>query len=662
MRAVAARIGFTLRHSVAAQALVLIAMIALVQVALIARVVVSQRDGAHIIDVNGSQRMRTQKIAYLALSARSGLGEPGWRAELHATVAEMLAVRHELLARTELSPSVPDRAESTMIGDSVLQYAEAGRALERDPHDAAAFDLIATRRLPLTIAIDETVKARAAIIDRRNTELLDALLVGLCATFIAMGTVWFRVIAPSERRTREIVARLNNSEAEMRSLFMENPDSIAMYDRDGRVLRGNRASCALLELTGSGLIGEHFARHVTRDEAAPTATAFARALAGECVTFDTTFWSSRDESIDVNATLFPNIVDGRTVGVIGVAKDTRALHRAEAAYAAQRERITELYRASAYQNRSWKRQVDETLAVAAQRLGYEWAMAAEIVDGVARAVAIVGDLDVDLGGALDLAPALVRRASAATDVWSIDDIAASPLRDEATIRAKAWGSLAGVPLAVGEATYGSLLLGSRLPCTQQLDDADRDFLRLVTALVAASIQRGHQEEKLDALAFFDALTGLPNRVLLADRMSQSLAAAARRNRTFAVHCLDLDRFKAINDGYGHATGDEVLRIAAHRMKSCTREEDTVARTGGDEFVILQALDPSGRGAEELATRLLTALERPFHVAGIAHVLSCSIGISLYPGGGIDQTSLLRSADAALLRAKLAGRNRLELAT
>jgi len=655
------RFRLVLRRSVTAQALMLFAALAFVQVALIARSVASQRDGAHIIDINGSQRTRTQRIAYLALVAHDAPGTPGWRQELHASVDSLLTVRRELLARRDLMPNtVVDSAGLTPLGRAIFRYAGAARRLKRAPADGTAYAYIASNRLALLSAIDAAATARTALIERRTTQLLDGLLVGLVATFGAMALVWKRVIEPAERRAAKLLARLNESEAQLSSLFEENPDAIAIYDTEGRFLRGNRAHHALLG-DPVDTSGARLREHVAPAQREEVAAAFARALGGASVAFDTLFQSVHDESSDVHATLFPNVVDGRTVGVIGVAKDTRTLREVEAAYAAQSNRMTALYRAAAYRNGSWKRQVGETLSIAAEGLGYDWGTAVEIVDGVARSVVVVGDAGFKEGAGPVLPAALMTRARFARDVWSIDDVTNSLLRDQPALTALPWATLVGASIEIGDARFGSVVFGAKRVRTQPLPSSDRDFVRMATALVAASIQRGQQEEKLDTLAFFDALTGLPNRVLLADRMTQFLAAATRRNLQFAVHCLDLDRFKAINDSFGHATGDEVLRIVAHRMTSCVREEDTVARLGGDEFVIVQALDPNGYGATPLADRILTALAKPFDVDGTAHAIGVSIGVSLFPQDGRDATTLLRAADAALLRAKYAGRNRCEFA-
>jgi len=169
------------------------------------------------------------------------------------------------------------------------------------------------------------------------------------------------------------------------------------------------------------------------------------------------------------------------------------------------------------------------------------------------------------------------------------------------------------------------------------------------------------EEKIHQLAFFDVLTGLPNRRLLADRMRQVLLLSARNGVYGAVLFLDLDNFKAINDSKGHDVGDQLLIQVAQRLRSCVREEDTVARLGGDEFVVmLEGLGKDGAEAavyaEMVGEKMRAELDRPYLLKTHEHRTSSSIGIVLFDGHSEDMDSLLMHADAAMYQAKSAGRN------
>ncbi len=161
-------------------------------------------------------------------------------------------------------------------------------------------------------------------------------------------------------------------------------------------------------------------------------------------------------------------------------------------------------------------------------------------------------------------------------------------------------------------------------------------------------------ERIETLSYTDALTGLPNRRRLADRVRASLAQAQRGQSQFALLFLNLDGFKHINDTLGHAFGDRVLIEVAERLRGSLRQGDTVARLGSDEFVLLVDLADSG-GAEASARRVLEALRRPFHQAGMIFTVTASIGIALVPGDGTSMDELMGRADAAMQEAKKAGR-------
>src|SRR5262249_10919302 len=154
----------------------------------------------------------------------------------------------------------------------------------------------------------------------------------------------------------------------------------------------------------------------------------------------------------------------------------------------------------------------------------------------------------------------------------------------------------------------------------------------------------------------DALTDLPNRVLLDDRLDQAIAHANRDAQQFAVMVVDLDRFKTINDSLGHHAGDTVLKEVASRLRRVVRDVDTVARVGGDEFVLIVGPNTSRGEAEEVGGRINQALAEPIHVNEVDLHVSASIGIALYPGDGTSVERLLKRADAAMYCAKERGRN------
>ncbi|MDY0269029.1 putative bifunctional diguanylate cyclase/phosphodiesterase [Trichloromonas sp.] len=164
------------------------------------------------------------------------------------------------------------------------------------------------------------------------------------------------------------------------------------------------------------------------------------------------------------------------------------------------------------------------------------------------------------------------------------------------------------------------------------------------------------EQAIQRLAQYDPLTGLPNRMLLLDRLGQSLITAKREDLRSALLFLDLDRFKLINDSLGHAAGDKLLKVVAERLRETVRKSDTVARLGGDEFVILLHSAPPTKGLTQITWKILQTLSRPVTIEEQEIFPSTSIGIALFPDDGKDADSLLRCADMAMYRAKESGRN------
>ncbi|MBI4985627.1 MAG: diguanylate cyclase [Rhodocyclales bacterium] len=189
--------------------------------------------------------------------------------------------------------------------------------------------------------------------------------------------------------------------------------------------------------------------------------------------------------------------------------------------------------------------------------------------------------------------------------------------------------------------------------------ARADVIGKTPRLLKAGRQSEH-EERLERIAHYDALTGIPNRSLLPDRMLQAIAQTGRSAGLLAVCYLDLDGFKAVNDSLGHEAGDRLLVETAFRLRYCVRAGDTVARLGGDEFVLLLLGLAQTEECEAALQRILEALNRPVEVAaGHSTHISASIGVTLYPKDNTDADTLLRHADHAMYQAKQKGKNRYE---
>lgn len=180
------------------------------------------------------------------------------------------------------------------------------------------------------------------------------------------------------------------------------------------------------------------------------------------------------------------------------------------------------------------------------------------------------------------------------------------------------------------------------------------------ALFSDISEMKESEERIRNLAYYDPLTQLPNRRLFADRLAVAIAHAHRQQGKLAVMFVDLDRFKRINDSLGHGVGDELLQQVAQRLIDAVREDDTVARMGGDEFIVLLAEVEEIEPVAQVARRVIAAMTTPFAIAGQELVVTCSLGISIYPDDGEQADDLIQNADTAMYRAKEAGRNSFQL--
>jgi len=190
---------------------------------------------------------------------------------------------------------------------------------------------------------------------------------------------------------------------------------------------------------------------------------------------------------------------------------------------------------------------------------------------------------------------------------------------------------------------------------QRVEERTLELARVNAGLQAEVAERRLADQRVVHMAHHDALTGLPNRTLFADRVGQAIARAHRRDGKIAVLFLDLDRFKNVNDSLGHAIGDLLLTAVAERLTNCLREEDTAARLGGDEFIIsLPDVADAGEAAR-VATRILGELAKPFTIANHQLHADGSIGIALYPADGDSAETLMRNADTAMYHAKESGR-------
>jgi diguanylate cyclase (GGDEF)-like protein len=204
---------------------------------------------------------------------------------------------------------------------------------------------------------------------------------------------------------------------------------------------------------------------------------------------------------------------------------------------------------------------------------------------------------------------------------------------------------------------GTFALYYALPC--EPNALEMSLIALATDLAGIAIESSLADERIRYLAHYDELTSLPNRFLFNQMLEQSLTRARQHNHKLATLFLDLDRFKNINDTFGHGIGDDVLREVGARFRACLRGSDRIARMGGDEFFILLESIEQASEITDVARRILEVAARPFFIKGEECQLSASIGVAVFPEDGEDGDTLLKNADIAMYRAKSQGKNTFE---
>lgn len=208
----------------------------------------------------------------------------------------------------------------------------------------------------------------------------------------------------------------------------------------------------------------------------------------------------------------------------------------------------------------------------------------------------------------------------------------------------------GVPLSSQNGTIGALIVKS-VAGGERYTEQDKELLQYVCAQVATAIERKQLHARLERMAQYDQLTQLPNRELLRDRLKASLTLAREESGRMALLYVDLDRFKQVNDTHGHAVGDMMLQAVANRLKGCVRETDTVARIGGDEFVVLLHSIHASEDADSVAGKIRQVLAQPLRLDGHSLNIQTSIGVARYPDHGTEEKQLFRHADEEMYSAK-----------
>jgi diguanylate cyclase (GGDEF)-like protein/PAS domain S-box-containing protein len=455
--------------------------------------------------------------------------------------------------------------------------------------------------------------------------------------------------------TREdaAAAALGDTHARLQSLLDANTDAIFTLDRDGRCTDANAAAQRLLDYPHADLLGEGL-WNVAGGAVFPSGDRFPEALdEGRAFTFASTYRRRDGRLVSVECTAVPMAIRGRTEGAYVLATDVTDSRRLTELSERQAARASDLCRVAAAAGGDDSERIDAALGVVVQRFDMQAAYVAEIRGTTLLVTNRVGEPIFEVGGRIELSRTNVREMLEAQDVLAIDDLSAPSKRKRLAFGGD-WHGYMCAPLHVGGRLYGAVGFFSRT--VKAFDDADRDFIRLVAALISGALERRIQENELDRLAYLDGLTELPNRAHFVRLMARQFAAGV----PFALYFIDLDDFKILNDRAGHAAGDLALAEVGRRLSRLCGEGEHPARLGGDEFVVVQAGDPGKLRAAAFASRIVETLREPYLLQTRSYELGASVGIAFFPRDGTKAESLMRAADAALYRAKAAGKNRVEM--
>jgi diguanylate cyclase (GGDEF)-like protein/PAS domain S-box-containing protein len=516
------------------------------------------------------------------------------------------------------------------------------------PDDSLRFDdlfepdrLVAAGAAFARAAAGEAVEFEAALRHARGFRV--ELTASLIPALVDGTLVGVYLTGKDPRSSERHRASRNARFEELSALFRHHPSAVLALDVQGRCMLVNPACERLTGYRAEELIGLPYRLLVAPQALANAEALVARVLRGEAVSDSTSILCRDGRRVDFAGLAVPIVVGGTTIGLYAIGHDVTEERRLESEVAEQSERIRQLYLVASSVGRTPEQQIAEALELGRSRLGCNWGYVTRIEGGIVTFVHSLGEAIYPPGYSRPLDRALRRLVTGMSPPASGSRRTLGPV------------AFIAAPVVVGGQRFGTLGFLRTQRRLAPFTASDRDFVRLIGALVASMMERGEQRRRLDALAFFDALTGLPNRVLLRDRLTQTGAAAQRTGRPFAVHFVDLDDFKRINDRHGHAGGDEVLQLVAHRLERAANEGETVGRFGGDEFVVIQP-NADAVDAACLAERLRTAVGEPFSLDGREHQLTASVGVAVFPEDGNDATALLSRADAAMYRVKTHGRN------
>ena len=450
---------------------------------------------------------------------------------------------------------------------------------------------------------------------------------------------------------------LGQNQERFRSLFEFHPDSILALKANGDISRVNLALESTTGFFNEKLVGKSWTEIVAPESQAIAGDAFREAMRGESSEVNCFFLDRLGNRIEMQVKLVPLLVGSHVEGAYVIAKNVSAQREAERLMFEQNDRVRSLYLITAGGGTTAE-QIDRTLELGCRSFGFEFGYVTKIDRHALTILNVVGPSHtIQRGMQFPRDLVISSKLHAGHETIYIPNLDQPPWNEIIKRLGHPWKSYFALLLRVHNKDFGSIVFADRSTRVSSLADTDRDLAQLMGVFIGAALERSEHEKRVEQLAFHDALTGLPNRVLFDDRIKQTVATAKRYDRGFAVMYLDLDDFKSVNDELGHSAGDLLLRLVGDRLRRTLRESDTVARFGGDEFVVLQPIVSGPSDTSDMARKIVNAMQAPFELNGTDRTIHTSIGISLFPQDGQSVEVLMDNADKALYRAKRSGRNR-----
>jgi diguanylate cyclase (GGDEF)-like protein/PAS domain S-box-containing protein len=558
-----------------------------------------------------------------------GLGSIEDVSQYHASQETLRALNASLKAIVETSPlaiysvtpagvvTLWNPAAETMFGLTEMQVLGRpspltnGRARER------------IAELRRRVLAGETVHGFESEWDRRNADgTTTTVEISIAAAPLlgpASGIVGILTTCTDITEAKQTARKLDEQLRFTQELLEVIPNPIFYKGRDGRYIGFNRAWEQFFGLQRGEWVGKTYADIATLEPAKVVESEDASILAGEAVAREVRVTDGRGMHRDIVKHISRyTSADGSAAGMIGVLTDitdfkqvAKALEATEGRFQALTESAMDIVTV-----------LDRDGIIRYQSPSVKHLLGYEIGDMIGRSqFELIHRDDVD------------RMRTSFAELLDTGEMS-RPIEFRVKARDGTWRILE----SIGKNCFD-------VPAVQGIIVNTRDVS-----------ERRAIQERIQHLAFHDALTGLPNRSLMQDRISQAIARAERAGHKFAVMFIDIDNFKNINDTLGHDAGDDLLCEVARRLTQAVRARDTIARQGGDEFIVLLDQLDGHQGATRVAQKILDALRAAFSVNGLDQHVSGSIGVALYPDDGRDAATLLKNADTAMFHGKALGKN------